>query len=74
MIPGTGLSGQDMTASSIYAYLPEDFGGSLPADPIAAAQTVAGLPLTLARSAVPVQVLLDGDRLAAPSRWVGRSL
>ncbi|WP_170118963.1 Hint domain-containing protein [Roseicyclus mahoneyensis] len=62
-----------MTASTIYAYLPEDFGGSLPSDPIAAAQTVAGLPLTLARSAVPVQVLLDGDRLAAPVTMGGQA-
>lgn len=55
-----------MTVTTTYAYLPEDFGGSLPPDPRAAAQSVAGFPLTLTRSAAPVQLLVDGGRLAAP--------
>lgn len=61
-----------MTAHTIYAYLPEDFGPDLPHDPMAAAQTVAGLPLTLVRSAEPFQVVLDGGRLAAPATLGGQ--
>lgn len=54
-----------MTAITFYAYMPEDFGGSLPDDPIAVAQTVAGVPLTLSRSAEPVRLVLKDGVLAA---------
>lgn len=62
-----------MTTLTLFAYLPEDFGGSLPADPLAAAQTVAGVPLTLARSANPVAIVLTDGVLAAPACLGGRT-
>jgi hypothetical protein len=61
-----------MTASTIFTYQPEDFAGTLPPDPIGVLQTMAALPLTLARSAVPVQVELEGDRLAGPALLGGQ--
>ncbi|MBF9061377.1 hypothetical protein HKCCSP123_19530 [Rhodobacterales bacterium HKCCSP123] len=49
-----------------YAYLPEDFAGSLPRDPLGAAQTVVSLPVRLDRSARPVETRIEAERLAAP--------
>ena len=57
-----------MSSAAVFAYLPSDFGKTLPPDPVLAAQTGRGLPVTLSRSAEPARVQLASGRLAAPLR------
>jgi hypothetical protein len=55
-----------------YAYLPEHFAGSLPADPKVAAQTSVHLPVRLERTAQPVELVVAENGLAAPVTIGGR--
>ncbi|NKX44687.1 Hint domain-containing protein [Roseicyclus persicicus] len=61
-----------MTGTTHYAYLATDFGQSLPADPVAAVQTVASLTVTLSRAAAAARMEIGGDRLAADLRIGGQ--
>ncbi|MDG3042401.1 Hint domain-containing protein [Roseicyclus marinus] len=63
-----------MPRVALYAYLPSDFGTTLPPDPHLAAQTGRQLTVSLSRHAVPVSLELDGGRLAAPARIDGIEL
>lgn len=55
-----------------YAYLPDQFAGPLPDDPLGAAQTVVMIPTRLALHARPVPVAIEKDALAAPLQLGGR--
>jgi hypothetical protein len=55
-----------MTSVALYAYLPSDFGTSLPPDPHLAAQTGRSLSVRVSREAVPVALRIEGGRLALP--------
>lgn len=61
-----------MTHRMLFAYLATDFGGTLPPDPMAAALTRHHLPVSLSRSAAPVQIVLalaGGDgQVETPAR------
>jgi hypothetical protein len=63
-----------MSRATYYAYLPADFGGTLPADPLAAAQTEVSLPVTLGRSATPVKIVVEDGRLASGLRMAGQDV
>lgn len=67
-------SGFIMSRVTHYAYLPEDFGGTLPADPFAAAQTEVSLPVTLGRSATPVEIVVEDGRLTRGLRIAGEEV
>lgn len=60
-----------MPRVALYAYVPSDFGATLPPDPHLAAQTGRRLSVILSRHAEPVALELDGERLAAPARIGG---
>lgn len=63
-----------MSRVTLYAYLPADFAGTLPADPLAAAQTTVSLSVTLARGASPVPLMTEAGVLAAPARIGGQDI
>lgn len=52
----------------MFAYLAADFGQSLPADPVAAAQVAASLTVTLSRGAAPLEIGVAKGVLTAPAR------